>query len=227
MRILILIIFLLHFNTSSHSQVTIIKVENDRMEIAKAIEFIDTAQPRVIGLTFYFECAEGETDEILSESLINVRSLLMPSKLLPLNGELIEVIGCGYLYPLNVQTGYLNLLKSKDADDTLDYLPLSNIYQSQTSYHFAVMLAFSYDFKKTQNFLAAHDNVTRIEVDKSCDINEYHIEEFYNKRNDIGQLKDHVIIISGSEEDESDVGGKASTHVLAASVCQIIGDPPR
>ena len=106
------VLIFISFSQLVKSQIILIKISDDRSELTKALDFINSNSPKIIGLNIFIsDCFEDKADNDLAVQLVKTKNLLMPTELRPdFNNGFHDVIGCPYLYPLGVETGFTDLV---------------------------------------------------------------------------------------------------------------------
>ncbi|MBS0635859.1 MAG: CHASE2 domain-containing protein [Verrucomicrobia bacterium] len=249
----ILNLVVLFSKAQPEKELVLLTVKNDRLELTKAIKFLNANDPRLICVNFdltncddvkqfpsnHFSNSgdttavirQTESEKRLSRELAMSRSLLMPSELRPFGSKAYdEIIGCGFLYPEKVATGFVNLINSSKVLNQVEKIQISNTYKNEpTVYHFAVNIALQLNESATRSYIKSHPNVVALDFARSRKFKTYSMEHFYGNKESGKALKGKVIILGVDQSVEYHLvptakGNKkmSTSEIFANIVCQLI-----
>jgi hypothetical protein len=267
MRASLLIIVLIFSNAFSQAQsesnIVLLTIKNDRLELANAISFLNANDPRLVCVNVdLFECDQrrprdpslnredhfdslakrsvtypSEAEKQLSRELIAARSLLMPSKVSSFLGAESDFIGCGFLYPERVKTGFINLIGSENVSNQIEKFQVSliDIFTKDESYHFAVNIALAVNAEKTNAFIQSHENIVQIDFARKRKFDTYSFDDFVNNKISPKALNGKVVIIAvgqpadyflirKKENNNEELRRMSTSEIFANIACQIIGE---
>lgn len=158
-----------HRDNLSSKDIVIVNVGiNNRIGIAKEIEFIETLNPAVVAIDVQFSTEHNEyQDSLLIASLNRCRNLVLSVGLEGIDSATAEgydrIFGTLPKFLGNAKIGYVNVLL--DGIET-PVLRRFNVYErigDMTMFHFAVQTAMSFDSIQTMRFINTHDQTVGIE----------------------------------------------------------------
>jgi len=230
------VLLFISFSQLVRSQIILIQIPNDRSELTKALGFINSNSPIIIGLNIFIsDCFEDKVDNDLAIQLVKTKNLLMPTELRPgFNNGFHDVIGCPYLYPLGVETGFTDLISDSKDEYSIKEFQIKNVNEYDVAYHYAVMLALAINKENTLNYINSSENIIPLDLGKKRQIETYDIADFYEKKVDESILEGKAVIIgerfedkymlSNSTADEITTREIGLSEILANIVCQILED---
>lgn len=214
----------------TRSDIVILKVKNDRSELADVVEFLNANSPRLICLNVDLSRCEqeksydlfpngenhfdslsvrsvthpSEGEKKLSRQLDAARVLLMQSTLRPFGPDgYSEITGCAFLYSEETSTGFVDLVSNNDFSNQIEKFQVSHKDPfGDTSYHFAVKIALVLNEEKALAFTRSHGDTVRIDFSKERKFAVYNFDDFGKKKTRGKQLKGKIVIVSiGQPED--------------------------
>jgi CHASE2 domain-containing sensor protein len=232
------------------NDLVLLSVKDNRIELAKAIRFLNASEVKLICVNVdltkcdYFEqfptnhysnnrdtlamSQPSESEEKLAREFKATRSLLLPSEVRPFGkGKTDEIIGCGYLYPENVATGFVNLISDGKALNQVEKIQISNTYKNEPiAYHFAVRIAFKLNESAARSYIKAHANILQINFDPTRKFKTYSMEHFYKNNRNVNKLKGKIVILSiDHPESYRQLPNKkrmTTSEIFANIACQLI-----
>lgn len=230
--------------------IILLKVQNSRIELAKAVEFLNECEPKLIGVnvdlmncdsvkTFHISHYSTDTsmvmypsksEKMLEYELGKATSLLMTSELRMLGDEYHEIIGCEFIYPEGATTGFVNLIPNNDDPSLVEKFQISNSFSGEkNSYHFAVVIAFRLNERVTNKFIQSHQNIAQIDFKQRRRFRTYSINDFYGGKKSCSALKDKIVILGIDRPEEYRLVSKSkrkmsTSEIFANIACQLAGD---
>jgi hypothetical protein len=230
-------------------ELVLLTVKDNRLDLAKAIKFLNASDPKLICVNVdlmkcddvkqfpsnHFSSGDttavirpSESEKKLARELEATRSLLLPSEVRPFGSkEYDEIIGCGFLYPENAATGFVNLINSDKVLNQVEKIQISNTFKKEAPrYHFAVNIAFRLNEIAARSFIKSHPNILPIKFERARKFKTYSMEHFYSNKENGKALKGKVIILSVDRPEEhrllSNKKRMTTSEIFANIACQLI-----
>lgn len=223
----------LFLKAQSENDLVLLTVKDDRLELAKALKFLQGNNPKFICVNIDLtKCNEDKSDKVLTKSLWKVDSLMMITKIRRFGiagEELLDFIGCPYLYPERVTKGFVNLIGKEEDENLVEKVQITNTNGKRVRYHFAVNIALRLNAGATRSFIKSSPNIVPINFERARKFRTYKMEQFYgNKENSI-VLDGKVLILSIDRPEEYRQVSKkrkmTTSEIFANIACQLIAPP--
>lgn len=233
----------------SEKELVIISVKDNRLELAKAISFLNSNDAKLICINVdLFKCDStvktfpsnhligsdtlailwpSEAEKVLAHELGSARSLLLPSELRELYGEkYLAIDGCGFLYPHKAKTGFVNLISKNGDRSVIDRVQIFNVQLgADTAYHFGVKIALLINENATRKFIKSHSDTVQIKTKPRKRFHTYSMDQFYLNKVDAKLLKGKVAILRIDRPEEyRTIAGKrmSASEIMANIACQVV-----
>jgi CHASE2 domain-containing sensor protein len=230
-------------------ELILLTVKNDRLELAKAIKFLNASGPKLVCVNFDLtDCdnvkqvssnhysndttaviTPSESEKKLWRELTVAGSLLLlPSELRRLGrNEFDALIGCDLLYPDGVATGFINLINSDKVLNQVEKFQISNTFRKEEAkYHFAVKIASQLNENATHSFIKSHPNILPINFARARKFKTYSMEQLYRNKDSGKDLKNKVVIVGVDRPAEYRKVSKkkkmTTSEIFANIACQLI-----
>jgi CHASE2 domain-containing sensor protein len=242
----------------SKDEIVIITVNRNYYELTETLKFLNAHKPKLIcinvdllgcdndnshtqiqdnahfdSLATHSVIYPSEVERKLSLELNKTHLLLMPSKLRPLGEQgNVEVIGCGFLYPERVATGYTDLILNEKHKTHVEKFRISSLDSfNEFSYHFAVKIALFIDDEKTNNFIRSNENTVSIDFNPNRKFTLLNFNDFAKKKV-IGNFIDNKVVIIGLEDEyflvakdkKAELRRMTTSEIFANIVMQILSN---
>ncbi len=240
----------LFLKAQPEKELVLLTVKNNRLELAKAIQFLNTCESKLICVNVDLRKCDNfeqfrsnhfsnngdtlavsrpsESEKKLARELEVTRSLLLPSEVRPFGSkEYDEIIGCGFLYPDHAATGFVNLIRNSNFLNLVEKFQISNTFQNEdASYHFAVKIALRLNESAARSFIKSHPNIIPINLERTRKFRTYSMEHFYGNKESGKTLKGKIIILGVDRPEEyRQVSMKkkmTTTEIFANIACQLV-----
>jgi CHASE2 domain-containing sensor protein len=169
-RILFFVIIIqgnLCYSQFAESNIVLINASNlDRLQIAGAVSFISSFNPKVISIDIEFD-ERGANDKLLIRALWNCKNLVIPTELVSLGDEQV-FIGLASLRefsPVHAKTGFVSGKAEFGKFHIHKRFQQSevNFIGGQIEYHFSVTTAMVFDSLKTTHFIKSNPKIIDID----------------------------------------------------------------
>ncbi len=136
-----------------------------RMDIAKAIKFLNSYKPKVISVDLQFSRnTDYKSDSALVDVLWSTDNLVMASVIANSSGEYDGLdVRYEFVYgslpefiPFESNTGFINALTESDEINTLKRFSMFEKVEDKIEYHFAIQTALKFDSLKAVQFLQSN-----------------------------------------------------------------------
>lgn len=243
-------LFVLFSEAQPEKELILLTVKNDRLELAKAIKFLNASAPKLICVNVdLMNCDDvkqfpsnhfsnsgdttavirpSESEKKLAHELAASHSVLMPSELRPFGSKRTdEIIGCGFLYPESATTGFVNLINNGTVLNQVEKIQISNTYKNEpVVYHFAVRIALQLNESATRSYIKSHPNILPIDFARAKKFKTYSMEQFYSNKESGKALKGKVVILGVDRPEEycllSNRKKMTTSEIFANIACQLV-----
>jgi CHASE2 domain-containing sensor protein len=207
--LLCLLTFSIACSSQDSDKIILIGVEEaNRLAIAKILEKVCSAEPKVVGVNlFFFGESVQYSDAALMGAIYNCKNVVMASTLMELpsiEGGGLENVRSLHIFSIDETNGFVDFI-GDEKDSLTKYFSTFEIIGSGKEYHFSIHIATMVDSLKTSDFLLRKEKIVNIDYRRGeRRFTKITLDEILSPNIDVSIFKDKIVIVGylGPSDDD-------------------------